>query len=152
VGEQPSPVQVLQSTLHACIPGWLVQQMNGVLLNQGISTSLTSERLNEVAEAVSGVLLEQLDVLLNTDPDEQRANPLALVRASLREPTDFLLSVGARPVSRDEFAQAANPHDVFGIAPATWSDIDIRLHQPGLEWGAWKAATILLRRRDEGLR
>ncbi len=126
--------------------------MNGVLQNQGISTSLTGERLNEVAESVSDLLLEQLDVLLNTDPDEQRANPLALVRASLGEPTEFLLSVGAQPVSRDEFAQAANPHDLFGIAPATWSDIDSRLHEPGLEWGAWKAATILLRRRDEGLR
>ena len=126
--------------------------MNSVLQNQGISTSLTGERLNEVAASASDRLLRQLDVLLNTDPDEQRANPLALVRESLREPTEYLLSVGAQPVPRDEFAQTANPHDVFGIAPAAWSDIDTRLHEPGLEWGAWKAATILIRRRDEGLR
>lgn len=138
--------------LHACIPGWLVQQMNGVLQSQGISTSLTGERVNEVAVSASDQLLTQLDDLLSTDPDEQRVNPLALVRASLRDPTEFLLSVGAQPVRRDEFVQAANPGDVFAIAPATWSDIDARLHEPGLEWGAWKAATILLRRRDEGLR
>jgi hypothetical protein len=152
VGEQPSPVQVLREMLHACIPSWLAGKMFEVLHQQGRAEAVVKDSVTDVAESVSTTLLEQLDELLATDPDEQRANPLAVVRAALRVPTEFLLQAGATPVVRDEFAQAANPDDLFGIAPATWSDIDPRLHEPGLEWGAWKAATILMRRREEGLR
>ncbi len=135
-----------------CIPTWLAAKLHEVLRLQGRAETVSEHSIAEVVESVSQNLLQQLDELLLTDPDEQRANPLAMVRASLRAPTEFLLQSGAVPVMRDEFAQVANPDDVFGIAPATWSDIDPQLHQPGLEWGAWKAATILMRRREEGLR
>jgi hypothetical protein len=41
---------------------------------------------------------------------------------------------------------------VFGLGPASWTDVDPELHEPGITWGAWKAMTVLRRRRDEGLR
>lgn len=152
MGEQSSPVQVLREMLHDCIPSWLAGKMNEVLCQQGREGAVVEDSVTDVVESVSTTLLAQLDELLATDPDEQRANPLAVVRAALQVPTEFLLQAGAQPVARDEFSQQANPDDLFGLAPATWSDIDPRLHQPGLEWGAWKAATILMRRREEGLR
>jgi hypothetical protein len=138
--------------LHICIPKWLERKMNEVLRHQGSTAVVSSQGVIDVAEFVSTTLLHELDKLLIADPDEQRANPLAVVRAALQVPTEFLLQAGAQPRARDEFLQRANPDDLFGLAPATWSDIDPRLHQPGLEWGAWKAATILMRRRQEGLR
>jgi hypothetical protein len=44
------------------------------------------------------------------------------------------------------------PDDLYGLGPATWSDIDPAMHDPGIAWGAWKAMTVLQRRRDEGRR
>ena len=152
MGETPSPVDDLQQMLHVCIPRWLATTMLGVLEHQEFSTDAAALSVQETADLVSSRLLHDLDELLGTDPDFQRSNPLALIRDSLSEPSDVLSQLGAQPVTRDEFAHNANPGDIFGIAPATWSDIDARLHEPGLQWGAWKAATILMRRREEGLR
>jgi hypothetical protein len=52
-------------------------------------------------------------------------------------------------VERDEFSRRSFPDDMFGLAPATWADVDPSLVEPGLEWGAWKAATIIGRRREQ---
>ena len=54
--------------------------------------------------------------------------------------------------ARESFAAAHFPDDVFGLGPAAWSDVDPELHDAGITWGAWKALTILRRRRDAGLR
>jgi hypothetical protein len=35
---------------------------------------------------------------------------------------------------------------VYGLSPATWTDVDPDLHEPGIVWGAWKAKTVLDRR------
>jgi hypothetical protein len=56
------------------------------------------------------------------------------------------------PIRRSEFDRETFPDDVYGLSPATWSDIDESVHDPGLFWGAWKAKTVLDRRRDEGRR
>jgi hypothetical protein len=41
---------------------------------------------------------------------------------------------------------------VYDLSPATWGDVDESLQEPGLIWGAWKAKTVLERRRAEGRR
>jgi hypothetical protein len=48
--------------------------------------------------------------------------------------------------------RSIHPDDHYAIAPATWTDVDESLREPGLVWGAWKAATVLARRRSDGLR
>ena len=53
---------------------------------------------------------------------------------------------------RDEFEERAFPDDVYRLSPATWSDVDPSLHEPGIIWGAYKAKTVLDRRRAEGKR
>lgn len=151
MGETPSPVDDLQQMLHACIPRWLATTMLRVLEHQDVSTDAAAVSVQETADLVSSRLLHDLDELLETDPDYQRSNPLALIRDALSEPSAVLSQLGAQPVPRDEFANTANPGDIFGMAPASWSDIDERLHEPGLQWGVWKAATVLMRRREEGL-
>jgi hypothetical protein len=61
-----------------------------------------------------------------------------------------LADLGARPVQRDEFAERVFPDDVYGLSPAAFSDVSEDLVEPGIMWGAWKAKTVLDRRRSEG--
>ncbi|HRE00718.1 MAG TPA: hypothetical protein PLV68_05430, partial [Ilumatobacteraceae bacterium] len=58
-----------------------------------------------------------------------------------------LAAHGVPPRQRDPFAERAFPADRYGLSPAAWSDVDESLHEPGLIWGAWKAKTVLARRR-----
>ena len=90
--------------------------------------------------------------LLRLDPDEQTTTPLALLRAGVVHPTRVLAAAGVPPVTRDQFAERAFPEDVYGLAPATFGDLDERLAEPGLVWGAAKAHVHLARRRAEGRR
>ena len=65
-------------------------------------------------------------------------------------PTEVLAEAGVPPVVRTGVGRAAVPDDVYGLAPATWADIDPALHEPGLVWSAAKAHVVLARRRAEG--
>lgn len=96
-------------------------------------------------------MLEHVRLLLTTDIDEQRANPLAIVRSGLGPATMLLASLGSATIERDPFAVQAFPDDVYDLAPATFGDIDESLQELGLRWGAAKAHVHLSRRRAEGL-
>ena len=104
----------------------------------------------EMSRAATPTVLAQLDALLRTDVDAQQTNPLSVLRAAVRFPTEVLARHGVRPEARDSFAVRAFPDDVYGLSPATWADVDESLAEPGLVWGAWKAMTVLQRRRAEG--
>jgi hypothetical protein len=90
--------------------------------------------------------------LLETDIDEQRTNPLAVLRSLVGHPTAVLREAGAQPVARDDFKQRAFPDDVYDLSPASFAEVDPLLHEPGLAWGAAKAYVHLSRRRREGRR
>jgi hypothetical protein len=92
----------------------------------------------------------ELRAFLATDVDEQRSNPLAILRAAVRYPTAVLREAGVPPVRRDEFQERAFPGDVYDLAPATWTDIGPEVQDAGIVWSAWKAKTVLDRRRAEG--
>ena len=94
------------------------------------------------------IVLAELEALLAADVDAQQTNPLSVLRAATRYPTDVLARHGVHPARRDDFAARAFPADVYGLSPATWADIDESLVEPGLVWGAWKAMTVLGRRRE----
>ena len=93
---------------------------------------------------------ERLRVLLATDIDEQRTNPLSVLRGAVVYPTRVLQAAGVAPVARDAFVERAFPDDVYNLVPASWREIDESLQEPGLVWGAWKAKQVLERRRAEG--
>ncbi len=99
---------------------------------------------DEVAPAVRS--------LLRTDLDEQVTTPLALLRSAVRYPTQVLASAGVPEPTRDEFTSRAFPEDRYDLAPASFADLDERLAEPGLVWGAAKAHVHLARRRAEGRR
>jgi hypothetical protein len=101
-----------------------------------------------VAEQVRTALITDLRDLLEQDPAEQRTNPLTIFRRATAPITALAQRVGAPPVQRDEFEMRSFPADIYGLYPITWADIDPRLVEPGLEWGAWKAAVIISRHRS----
>ena len=123
-----------------------------VAATQSISLDGVTVEIDAMVERRAGEVLDRLGVLLATDVDEQRANPLDILRDAVVGPTEVLRAAGARPVNRDAFSEERFPRDVFDLAPATWADVDESMVEPGLTWGAWKAAVVLTRRRDEGLR
>lgn len=105
-----------------------------------------------MVQAATPVVLAELVDLLDTDVDAQSTNPLAILRSAVIWPTRVLDDLGARAVVRDEFAIRHAPDDRYGLAPAGWDDVDADLREPGLMWGAWKAAVVLHRRRADGQR
>jgi hypothetical protein len=143
----------LASAVEAALPGWVRRCVIARLTAAGGITTPEAEEL--IAEAQSEALLTtmpELRAFLELDVDQQRTNPLAVLRRAVRFPTGVLAQLGVPPIRRSEFDRETFPDDVYGLSPATWSDIDESVHDPGLFWGAWKAKTVLDRRRDEGRR
>ena len=79
--------------------------------------------------------------------DEQRQNPLSILRGAVRYPTRVLRAVGAQPVARDEFDERSFPDDEFALTPAAFADFGPAVHEAGIMWGAAKAHVHLQRRR-----
>lgn len=77
--------------------------------------------------------------LLESDIDEQRTTPLAVVRRAVRYPTEVLRAAGVPPLERDAFAEAAFPEDLYDLAPASFADLDPALGEAAIRWGAAKA-------------
>jgi hypothetical protein len=139
----------LLQTVSAVAGPWAVRLVDERLTANGLLGLVPEEsRLSAVAET-ERLAIDGLRELLELDAEQQRTNPLAVLRAATAPIGQFLASVGATPVERDEFDRRSFPDDDYGLAPATWADIDASLLEPGIEWGAWKAATIIERRRTE---
>lgn len=147
------PVEQFVSVATRTVPAWLeacvVRTAEQVL---GRCPDDLAERARAMAGDVAPGLLTQLEQLVRTDVDEQRTNPLSVLRAAARHPTEVLRAAGVPPVRRDAFAEERFPDDVYDLGPASWSDVHDDLHDAGILWGAWKAATVLQRRRAEGRR
>jgi len=140
--------RLLQS-VTAVAATWATRLIDDRLSADGLLDNVTEESRRSVVAEVERLAVDGLRQLLELDAEQQRSNPLAVLRAATAPVSGLLASAGARPVERDEFDRRSFPDDVFGLAPATWADIDPSLLEPGIEWGAWKAATIIGRRRTE---
>jgi hypothetical protein len=143
----------LADAVEAALPGWVRRCVIARLTAAGGVTTPAAEELIAAAqvEAVEATMPE-LRSFLELDVDDQRTNPLALLRRAVRFPTAVLAELGVPPVRRSEFDVRLFPDDLYALSPATWGDVDETVHDPGLFWGAWKAKTVLDRRREEGKR
>jgi hypothetical protein len=143
----------LADAVDAALPGWVersvlrLAEAHGGPASPEVRQAATDAGQRAVAETGA-----EVRSLLATDVDEQRANPLALLRDAVRYPTRVLLDAGVPPVVRTDFDERAFPDDVYGLAPATWADVDPALQERGIVWGAAKAHVVLRRRRAEGKR
>lgn len=149
---RPEQVADLVAALTKCVPQWLARCVSSTASGQGIDLDGADRLVIDMVHAAAPVVLAELVDLLDTDVDAQSTNPLAILRSAVIWPTQVLDDLGARAVARDEFAIRHAPDDRYGLAPAGWDDVDADLREPGLMWGAWKAAVVLHRRRAEGQR
>jgi hypothetical protein len=113
---------------------------------KGESADLIRNAAHSVAELVRTDLL----ALLSTDVDEQRMNPLHILRACVAPATSALHTLGVPKAARDQYEESAMPDDVYALGPLTWRDLGEDVHDAGINWGAYKAAVVLSRRRAEG--
>lgn len=138
----------LGDAIEAAIPGWVDRKVREVLAAQGIvADNRVASAIAAAAAAAAADGLPRVRALLATDVDDQRSNPLGIVRSLVRYPTGVLRSAGARPVARDDFSARTFPDDVYDLTPANFTDVDPALHEPGITWGAAKAHVHLARRR-----
>ena len=141
----------LYQAVTRAIPHWITTQVSEIA---SMSIDETSQEFRSelagVAEQTHHLVSQDLFSLLVTDVDAQQSNPLHLLRASTSYATQLLQTFGVAPARRDEYEVRAMPNDVFSIGPLTWKDLGEEVHEAGISWGAWKAATILTRRRADG--
>ncbi|NQW59930.1 hypothetical protein HQ459_04025 [bacterium] len=145
----------LIAAIDAATHEWLVRCVMKTYVQQlGTPRLAVEEKLVAAAQLaaqqgrayVAGELLREL----SKDVDEQRINPLQVLRNAVTFPTRVLQEFGVPPTVRDEMDARMMPDDVFGLSPAHWNDVHESLLEPGVIWGAAKAHKVLQRRREEG--
>jgi hypothetical protein len=138
----------LADAVDDALPGWVVRSVEQRLRQwSGTADPAVVDRARAAGERARVEIVPQVRRLLSLDVDEQRTNPLSIVRRAVRYPTEVLQSAGVPPVRRDEFAERTFPDDVYDLSPASFADVDPSLHEPGLVWGAAKAHIHLGRHR-----
>lgn len=143
-GLEPYP-QALYDAVISAVPAWILGRME-----QLTGTSGAHEVLENAAQEVAVLVRTELLQLLSTDVDAQRMNPLHVLRACTAPATAALRSLGVPEAARDQFDQSVMPDDVYALGPLTWRDLGEEVHDAGINWGAYKAAVVISRRRDEG--
>jgi len=145
--------EALADGVYAALPSWVERSVDRIA---GAYFGVVPPEVARAAVAAGAEAVTDegaaVRALLLTDVDEQRGNPLAVLRRAVRHATRVLADAGVPPVVRNEFEERAFPDDLYGLAPATWADVDPALHDRGLAWGAAKAHVVLARRRREGKR
>ena len=138
----------LATAIAAAYPGWLERELTARL-----GTVDSSSARGEVSSAVRVAAREldrELAELLATDVDAQRANPLQVIREVTARAGRVLERLGVPEPARDSVETRVMPEDRHGLGPLAWRDLSEDVHDAGIVWGAWKAATVLARRRAEG--
>jgi hypothetical protein len=140
----------LADAVVAALPAWVERSVSARYADwSGEATPAEVREAAVIAGRQAVVEVEPpLRDLLATDVDEQRTNPLAILRRAVRHPTSVLAQAGVPPVERDAHAERLFPDDLYDLGPAAFADLGPAVHEPGLVWGAAKAHVILRRRRQ----
>ncbi|HET7487071.1 MAG TPA: hypothetical protein VFJ85_04025 [Acidimicrobiales bacterium] len=132
--------RVLADAVGETLPRWVERSVERVLVAAtGRAEPGPMADARDAGRRAGDEVGGRLRALLETDVDQQRENPLAILRAAVAYPTDVLRRAGVPPVDRDDFATARFPDDDYDLTPASFGDVDPSLADPGLEWGAAKA-------------
>ena len=147
---EPYPQELFDAVMKA-VPTWIQNRIVAIATSEyGTCPDALIASLPNVASATAEIVAKDLAQLLGTDVDVQKTNPLHVLRSATSVATAALHNAQVTPVRRDEFEVRAMPNDVYAIGPLTWRDLGDAVHEAGITWGAWKAAVVLSRRRDEG--
>lgn len=139
---------VLADGVEAAMPAWVVRSVEGIWRAwSGTADPEVTAAAEQAGLAAQADVGPRVRALLAADVDEQRANPLALVREAVRYPTAVLAESGVPPVERDAQAVEQHPDDHYDLTPTSFGDLDPGLQEAGIEWGAAKAHVHLSRHR-----
>ena len=140
----------LLAAVDSSFVGWLQNcAIQGCVRGLGACSDDLAAAALQMAQAARPIVVCELEALLSLDPEQQRTNPLSVLREAVRFPAALLLENAVPTPVRSSFDARILPLDVYGLGPANWADVDPSLSEPGLIWGAWKAKTILDRHRAE---
>src|SRR3954465_4317882 len=139
----------LADGIEAALPGWGERSVERVLRAWGgdVDWDRTRADATRAGQQAASEVGPAVRALLSADIEEQRGNPLALVRAAVRYPTGVLRDAGVPPIVRDEHQERLFPDDAYDLAPANFADVDPALAEVGLAWGAAKAYEHLQRHK-----
>jgi len=143
----------LAVAIEDAVPGWVQRSVAAELARAGVDADAEVAVTARIDAETSGrrAAVEvgaEVRRLLSTDIDQQRVTPLTLLREAVRFPTEVLRRAGVAPtVERDDVRVRLFPDDVYDLSPASFGDVDPRLTEPGLVWGASKAFEHLRRRK-----
>jgi hypothetical protein len=134
------------------LPAWVERSVAAVLVGAGLPVG---DEVRDEARSAGRRAAEEVGAevraLLAVDVDVQRSTPLSVLREAVRYPTEVLRAAGVPPVAeRDDVRARLFPDDDYDLSPATFADVDPRLAEPGLAWGAAKAFVHLQRHRPAG--
>lgn len=147
---EPYP-QALFDAVCASLPLWIRRRVDEIVKNAPArDREKVMASLDDIVARTQEFVHHELHSLLAQDVDAQRQNPLHILRVSTVFATQVLQEAGIAEASRDAFDAEALPNDVYAFGPLTWKDLSDDVHEAGISWGAWKAATVLQRRRAEG--
>ena len=142
------PADRLAAAIDAAVGPWVERSVARIMVAYaGEVPEEVAADARQAGEEATAAVGAEIRRLLALDVERQPTNPLSILRAAVRYPTAVLRRAGVPPVVRDEFRERAFPDDSYDLAPASWRDLDEDLHEPGIIWGAWKAKTVLDRRR-----
>ena len=147
---EPYPRDLYEAVLQA-VPLWVSRRMIEIASPAGVEAGADfMSSVEKVIQQTTNQLQGDLLTLLTTDVDQQRFNPLQVIREANVFANQALETLGIPLPHRDEFDAHVMPHDSYAFGPLTWRDLSEDVHEAGISWGAWKAATVLTRRRAEG--
>lgn len=143
--------EALADGIEAVLDKWVVRcVVDLVTAWRGYVHSEIRAAAAEAGERCRAEVGSQVRTLLLADIDAQRGTPLSVLRRAVSYPTAVLVDAGVPPVVRDSFAERVFPDDVYGLAPASYADVDPSLGDLGIAWGAAKAFEHRRRHRHPG--
>ncbi|MDP9404715.1 MAG: hypothetical protein M3P85_15685 [Actinomycetota bacterium] len=132
--------RALADGICAALPGWVERSVERLLVAYGggaePSVMVSAREAGARAAAEVG---SRVRSLLAADIDDQRSNPLSVLREAVVYPTAVLRQAGVPAVERDAFAEERFPDDDYDLTPTSFADLDPELRDLGLAWGAAKA-------------
>jgi hypothetical protein len=139
--EMDDYASALADGIEEALPGWVERSVARIMTAWAGSVApevaAAAEEAGRQAQAEVG---PDVRALLLADIDEQLTTPLAILRAhAVRYPTGVLQNAGVPPVQRDEFVEEVFPDDTYDLVPASFGDVDPKLSDIGVSWGAAKA-------------
>ena len=138
----------LAEAVERVVPAWVRDAVVGlVTAHRGSVPADVVADAEEAGRRAAAEVGAGLRALLALDIDEQRRNPLDVVRAAVPHPTAVLRRAGVPPVVRDEFEARHFPDDDYDLVPRSFSDVHPALQEIGIVWGAAKAHVHLRRHR-----